>query len=566
MTRVLALLTFGALATFLAACGGGSGGSAAPTGSGSNTTPPAPLVSYLGTTGVFVAWSQSSGAGDTAASTTTYAGKKQILRGSTDFMSGAALAQAAGLEVYKGSDGHIHGLDLTSTSTPAPQQISSESAATVDDRCTLSGTEVTGANYDYVGVYFSADLVTPTKSSYFYRLPGPDGVCNTADDVFHMVTTGMSAPTAPIVVTAMPVATVHTSTGDISGYVIKDGANLTLVDENFANPTVLGTFANTIGVAVALPVGTTQGYPTGQLYVVDGNIVYVNYASHSVSAALFAIPGWLPTNPEALFAGSPDSLYFSTYTPASGSTPASAAIYSMPSNGSAVPASVDSEPGRVETLVFPVSGTSLVWGVANPTYTIRTLPAAGATARTLASSGNAGTFIATASTVYYDTWTVSTDKTTNTVTRNGTQSGIVGLDGTVIQAPLTGSTFVNGGEQAVWPNDTVTTTTAYQTVFQVRNLTTVTVNNPQSGTVYVSDGVSGGTLVAIDTTSNQPIGTLGTLPTSNATYLSGTFRASGHEGFLEVSTALSTEDPLTRDLYLVNSQTANSLVRVTNTL
>jgi hypothetical protein len=239
-------------------------------------------------------------------------------------MTGASLSQPAGIEIYKYNDGHIYALDLTSPGAPAAQQLSSESAATIDDTCTLSGTAVAGANYDYVGVYFTADLQTTTNSSYFYRLPGPDGVCNTADDIIHMVKSGMTAATAPIVASGMPVATVRTAMGGISGFVVKSGADLMLVDSNFANPIILGTFAAPIGVAVALPTGTTQGYPTGQLYVVDGNIVHVDYVAHAVSAPLYTIPNWSATSAGSLFAASPTTLYFSINTPAAGSTPASA--------------------------------------------------------------------------------------------------------------------------------------------------------------------------------------------------------------------------------------------------
>jgi hypothetical protein len=423
---------------------------------------------------------------------------------------------------------------------------------------------VPGANYDYVGVYFTGDLQTPTNSSYIYRLPGPDGVCNTADDVFHMVKTGMAAADAPIVAPGMPVATVRTAQGGITGFVVKSGANLVLFDSNFANSTLLGTFANPIGVAVALPLGTTQGFPTGQLYVVDGNIVYVDYVAHTTSAPLYTIPNWTPTSPAAFFAVSPDTLYFAINSPAVGSTPASTSIYSMPANGSAAPTAVDTEPGRVATLLYPIQGSSLVWGVVNPTYTIRTL-AAGTPTTLVTSTQNAGTFIATASTVYYETWTGTTDSTTMTLTRSGTQSGIVGLDGTVIQAPLANSTFVNGGEQTPFP-DITTTATPYETVFQIRGLSPVTVTDQSTGYQYVEDGIGGGSLIAIDTASNQVVATVGTLPVSTATALSGTFRDGAQTGFLEASNALSTQDPATRDLYLLNSQTANSLVRMTGNL
>src|SRR5579862_98141 len=356
MSRNLVAITVGTtLAACLSACGG-SADSADGADSGGGPVPT--LVSYVGTTGVFAAWADDASGNYSAAPTDSYAGKKQSLRGTVDFMTGASLSQAAGIEIYKYGDGHIYGLDLTSTAAPAAQQLSSESAATLDDTCTLSGTAVPGANYDYVGVYFTGDLQTPTNSSYFYRLPGPDGVCNTGDDIIHMVKTGMSPAAAPIVASDMPVATVRTSQGGISGFVVKSGADLVLVDSNFANPIVLGTFAAPIGVAVALPLGTTQGYVTGQLYV-----------AHSVSAALYTIPNWTATSAGALFAASPDTLYFSINTPAAGSTPASADIYAMPASGSMAPTVVDTEAGRVTNLVFPVQGANLVWAVVDPTYT-----------------------------------------------------------------------------------------------------------------------------------------------------------------------------------------------------
>jgi hypothetical protein len=558
------------LALCLTACGGGGGDDSGDGGSGSPPPPPPALVSYLGTTGVFAAWADPSSAHYEYASTNTYAGKKQSLRGTIDFMTGASLGQPAGVEIYKGSDGHIYGLDLTGISPPAPQQLSSETAATIDDTCTLSGTAVAGANYDYVGVYFTADLQNPTNSTYIYRLPGPDGTCNTSGDVFHMVKTGMSATDAPIAVSAIPVATVRTPSGGISGFVIKSGANLVLVDSNFGNSIVLGTFSAPIEVAAALPVGTTEGYPTGQLYVVDGNIVYVDYAAHTVSAPLYSIPNWLPTNTEALFAASPTTLYFSIFTAATQSTPASTNIYAMPADGSAAPTVVDAEPGRVTNLLFPIQGSTLLVGdVANGAYSILSLPvvSGGPVSTLVSSTQNSGTFIATASTVYYETWSTTTDTTNLTITRTGTQSGIVGMDGTVIQAPLAGSTFVSGGEQEPWPNnDTTTTNTPFETVFEVRGLSTVTVTNPSNQYRYTVDAVSGGTLVAIDTTSNQVVATVGTLPTSNAVSLSGTFRSTDHDGFLEATNPASTQNPETRDLYILNSRMADELTRVTGNL
>ena len=564
MRRIMSWVALGAATTtFLAGCGGGyRDGYGYGDGGGGDE-----LISFVGTTGVFAAWADSDTGAFAVASTGSYAGKRQALHGTIDFLNGQDLMQPAGVEIWKTSDGHIRALDLTSYGAPQSQQVSSETAATVDDTCSLSGTQVTGADTDYAGVYFAADLQNPVNSAYFYRLPGADGVCDTADDVVHLVRTGMSPTDAPVTVSAMPVATVRSATGGITGFVIKSGAQLVLVDNNFANPVTLGTFASPIGVAIALPVGTTQGYPTSQLFLVDGNVVSVNYASASTSAPLLTIPGWTPTANGATFAASPTALYVAVNTAAGGGTPESASISSIPADGSAPASLVATEAAHIDGLAFPVGGTNLVWGESAPTYTVRAIAQSGGSPFTVVSSSvNGGTFTATATTVYYTTWDSVTDSTAKTVTRTGTSSGITGLDGTVIQAPLANSTFASGGEEQPWPDDTTTTATPYVTVLQVQGLTRVAATNPTTGYAWTVDGVSGGTIVAIPTATNQPGATIGTLSTSNAMWLGGTFRDAGHTGFIEGSNAASTNDPATRELYLVNTHEPQTLARLTANL
>jgi hypothetical protein len=87
-----------------------------------------------------------------------------------------------------------------------------------------------------------------------------------------------------------------------------------------------------------------------------------------------------------------------------------------------------------------------------------------------------------------------------------------------------------------------------------------------TGQLYTEDGIGGASLLAVDATSNQVLATIGTLPVSTATALSGTFRGSADTGFLEASNPVSTQDPATRDLYLLNSQTSNSLIRAIGNL
>jgi hypothetical protein len=241
----------------------------------------------------------------------------------------------------------------------------------------------------------------------------------------------------------------------------------------------------------------------------------------------------------------------------------------MPADGSAAPSLIVTYPGYTSEMQFPVASNNLIYSTSsNGAYSVYALPQGGATPVQLVNgTQNLGSFTATATSVYYTTWSQTTNTTALTITRTGTQSGIVGVDGTVIQAPMANSMFATGGEYLPWPLPaSVVTQTALETVFQVQNLSPVTVSNASTGYTDTMDGVSGGTVVAIDTSTNQAVATLGTIPTGTATFLTATFRASDHSGFIEASSYLSTQDPATRDLYLINSQSANSLERVTGNL
>jgi hypothetical protein len=207
----------------------------------------------------------------------------------------------------------------------------------------------------------------------------------------------MASTDAPITVSAMPIATVRSATGSITGFVIKSGNQLVKVDNAFANPVALGSFASTIGVAKALPEGTTQGYPTARLFLVDGSIVRVDFAAATTSAPLFTIPGWTPTDDGALFAASPTALYVAVDTPAAGATPETASVYMIPSDGSSVATAIATEAAHIASLAFPVGGTNVVWGETAPAYTIRAMAQSGGSPFTVVtSSANGGMFTATA--------------------------------------------------------------------------------------------------------------------------------------------------------------------------
>lgn len=470
------------------------------------------------------------------------------------------LANEAGYsEIYKSSDGHIYRLDLSITGAPAPRQVSSESNATTDDLCSVNGADAdNGTGVNYLAVQFFNDFDNPENSSYFYRLPGPDGTCNTNDDVVYMVKLGMAATDVPILA-RQPATVIHNpNSGAIIGYVVNEGAALTQYDANFQNRVVIETPDTPIGVAYAL--GTSQYTATGKLFVIDGSIVYVNFGNASVSAPLFTIPNWTPDK-RFPTASNQTTLYFSVDTSDQTQTPVTvtSALYSVPRNGSTAPRQLTTESGRIQTIVSPVGATATAYSVVPPggTYTIRAVSAADGQRPTVVTAvtttGNTGSFVATAQSIYYTTSTLSAPDSATRLNQN-TMTGIVGMDGTVISQPLPGSRFI--------AQQSDTNGSGWLNVVRARNLSPVTLVS--NGLTYTEDGISGATLEVVDTSTNSVSITLGTLP--KGSIITGTGTLTGTAGYVDGLNRNSTLSPWTRELLYLDTSKANSLQVLTSNL
>lgn len=561
--KIFPLLT---AAILVSACGGGGGSGTSVTA----MTSPAPLVSYIGTNGVFVA-AADPGADSSVLLVSGVAGKRQFLRGTVDLLTGQEAGQSTGVEIYKNNNGHIYAIDMTVAGAPAPVQISSESAATVDDACSFGGSTLPNATSDYVGVYGAPDYATPVKYSYFYRLPGPTSICNTTNDAIHLVHPNMRASDSPLVAAAMPAATTYDpATGAIWNFIAKIGTNIVALDPNGAVQNVLATFGAPIQVLTALPNSTANGLPAGGLFIVDGDIVHINYGSGVVTESLFTIPNWTPTLTLSA-AASPTTLYFSVVTPATSTTSASSTIYSMPLDGSASAAAIDAETGYAYGLTVPPHSNQLLFDVTTgaPNYSVKSISTAGGAPNTLVSiDQNGGRFVASSTAVYYTSFQVTGSNAVG-LTRSGILSGIVGLDGSSIVPATAASEFMLGGEQTPTPAGApLWTPEPIAAVLRIRNLTTTTVVNAvnSSGVKTTTPALSGGLIEAIDTTTNQVMAAIGTMPSSNATYLTDTFRVLGNVGYLDATNDASTQNPDTRDLYLIEIGGSSSLKRITNNL
>jgi hypothetical protein len=536
---------------------GGCGGSSGSTGGGN---PPPAAVQYVAPQdNVFVASINPASPGTFYSPTLgQFAGARTLITATVQANSPTVLNQAQLAQFYKFSDGHIYATALHTPNPPAGSQVSSESQATIDDLCSNNGANANlGTDVNYVATQFYNDYNNPNNSVYFYRLPGPSGTCNTSGDIVHMVQLGMNSSTPPITA-LMPVAVIHDpNSGAITGFIVNEGTALTQYDSNFQNRTVLYTPATTLNVAYTL--ATAGVTATGGLFVLDGDIVHIDYVHGTVSASLFTVPNWSSTSRFPSTANG-TTAYFSVNTSDASQTPVvrTSAVYSMPLDGSAAPTQISTESGVVGAIAVAEFGTTPAWSVVPPggSYTIKTSSSSSAQPVTaITAAGNSGSFVVTANAIYYTTSTFA--KSGTNITYSNTQTGIVGMDGTVIQAPLANSRFV--------ANERDNNGSDWLYIIRARNLSPVTVTSVFNGDTYTEDGLSGATLEAVSTTSNTVTTTLGAMPTG-ITIMSGSGTLTATAGYIDGLNVNSTPDPTTRDLIYVDTSTANSLAPLTTNL
>jgi hypothetical protein len=555
MNRVPALLAGIAAGLILTGCDDGHDWGGNYGGGG-----PGPITQFIAPTdSVFVAATDPNNPATTyGPNQGSYAGARLFITANVAAASPTTSHQHDFAQMYKGSDGHLYATALQVAGLPGPGQVSSEASATIDDLCSLNGANtVLGTDVNYLAVTAYTDYDNPLDSVYFYRRPGASGACNTPQDVISMVYLGMGPNDAPIPA-LMPMAVVHDPhSGAITGFVVNEGTAVTMYDENFANRTVIYTPAAAISVAYSL--ATSGVSATGGLFVLDGNIVYIDYVQGSVSAPLFTVSNWDPTK-RFVNSANGTTAFFAVNTSNEAASPVvpTSAVYSMPLNGSAVPTLLGSESGSIGQVTVAIYGTTVAWSVVPPggVYTIRTCAGAGAAPVTaFTSPGNAGSFVVTANDIYYTTDSYSSPAA-KTVVYSNTQTGIVALDGTVVAGPVLNSRFVaeerdNNGSD--WID-----------IVRARNLVPVTVADAANGNTYTEDGVSGATLEVVDTATNAVTMTLGTMPAG--TIMSGSGTLISTAGYLDGRNVNSTADPATRELIYIDTSQANSLQVLTSNL
>jgi hypothetical protein len=169
---------------------------------------------------------------------------------------------------------HIHGMlywknnqlfrrDLAggANGLPGEMQVSSLSGAGVCNK------EVGGSS----GVADTGgDLADASRSWRVFQKPGNDNLCNTDDDRFFAVRVNMAASDAALEV-PRPVATIHSATGALSGWLVRNGQLMQRVNADFSSPVTLFTLpAGELSFEMDAGLDNTWVFTVGdKVYAVD---------------------------------------------------------------------------------------------------------------------------------------------------------------------------------------------------------------------------------------------------------------------------------------------------------
>lgn len=126
----------------------------------------------------------------------------------------------------------------------------------------------------------------PLRSWVFFKAPGMDGQCGTADDNYRAVRMDM-APTDAALSVPEPQVELLTANASLAGLVVRNGSQIQMLDANLANPTNLFTI-NPVGFR---NLGLSFGSAAPGLWLfVDGDKLWgVNLASPATRVALSTV-------------------------------------------------------------------------------------------------------------------------------------------------------------------------------------------------------------------------------------------------------------------------------------
>lgn len=419
--------------------------------------------------------------------------------------------------VYAKANGKLYKVNaMKSGGVPVPVQLSSESAA--DKICQV--------------VQHATDFSNPNNSQYVYRISGGNSVCNDSDDVYKMVRLGMGTTDAPILAKE-PVAALRnwSTTGLISGWLVNDAGALKRCDANFSNcgaslKSLLNGGVYPYGVSGASDLG--DGSNRVLLEIVD-SLDASHYVYDDNAKTLSA-----PVSDLSYLGNDTNKLYFV------GDGTGKKGIYSAPIDGSAAATLLVAE--SVDIFDLRITSNKLVYTTNTATRT---------ELKAVAKTGVAPTTLETSEGLMsIEIDAVNGDHVFYTVFKAGVPAA------GVVDSDLTNKSVTPA---AMWIGHAIAPSSSFARTHEYIFPTTI-IRVEGYDALGTGKGFADGTLRSFDTASKAQVAVLGTVPSDinrmNCGYGNGEFEPN----LLCEGSALGQID-----IFFVNAETSNSLVRVTNT-
>lgn len=254
--------------------------------------------------------------------------------------------------VYPKTDGKLYKTSALKSGTHTLVQISNESLA--HQVCNL----VDG------GVI--SDFANVEKSQYVYRLSGIDEICDTIDDIWKMVTIDMDATQSPIIAKTPVINITDENTGEISGWLVIDNGILQRCDANFTDCSFIVAVVDDVSYKLKI----AENF---YLLEIDNQLFSYNISNNTLSSAIFTI-----ANGTHITVAASDSsmVYFGQ-----GNT-----LYQFPADGTSVATVLTSETDDIQIVTPSVSNIIYQVGVNGSGKEVKSIPKTGGTAISLAAT------------------------------------------------------------------------------------------------------------------------------------------------------------------------------------
>lgn len=433
--------------------------------------------------------------------------------------------------MYVHTDGHFYKVYSGNGGSLTPVQVSSESNA--DKTCDDSYFETARFN----------DLANPEASQYIYFYSGADNTCYTPDDVYKMVRLNMDAATAPIDIPSPVMVLMDSNTGAITGWLVMIGNALSRCDSDFANCYTITTTITGGAAAYANPVD----------YVVlniDSKLHSYDVVSGTLSAPFHTVPSAVSYN----FAIDHDGTY--------GYFSQDKTVYRYLLDGSAAPTEIYTETKTIVTI--SLAGDYLILQVGSAPYSldeIKTVPKSGGVAESLvsASSNLVPLVLAFSDTYLYYNLRNYVTTANGLYTMVPVAAGIVSLD----------NVSHNQYADSAWVGVTSKRNFDYSTGSHLSQSNDKMILAQGFNLSNGVGGYSAATLSTVDAQSGVLETTLGEMPTTEGVDNINCF---GYTPYALCNTGIALTPvppvpslPFQVDMFFIDTATANSLTRITNT-